>query len=247
MDTSMREYQKAIDYIYDLIEQGRLSIGDKLPTERYISETLGMSRNSTREALRTLENMGVIEARHGSGNYLAGNVSQTITKAIDMMLLLRQTNEDEISAFRRSMEVSVCNTIMEQGLGKKWEVQLEEVIERMSQLIQRDTSMSTHHDLSTIVSDESFCPQQILEEQIELDREFHYTLIYATENQFWICIAESIIEVYRRFIDSTLQHADLNARKILLSIHRDILYALQNCDRHACEEAIDRHYNLFSY
>ena len=54
------EYKKVIDYVYDKIEDGNLTIGSKLPTERAISEELSISRNSTREALKTLECMGLI-------------------------------------------------------------------------------------------------------------------------------------------------------------------------------------------
>ena len=47
------EYEKAIQYIDQLILQGDLQIGSKLPTERSIAEELGIGRNSTREALRS--------------------------------------------------------------------------------------------------------------------------------------------------------------------------------------------------
>ena len=56
-----REYQKVIDYLYKLIESGQLTVGERLPTERTLAETLSISRNSIREAIRSLENMGIIE------------------------------------------------------------------------------------------------------------------------------------------------------------------------------------------
>ena len=52
------EYEKAIQYIDQLILQGDLQIGSKLPTERSIAEELGIGRNSTREALSILHGMG---------------------------------------------------------------------------------------------------------------------------------------------------------------------------------------------
>ena len=42
------EYHKAIDFIFQMIKDGKLIIGSKIPSERYISETLGIGRNSTR-------------------------------------------------------------------------------------------------------------------------------------------------------------------------------------------------------
>ena len=73
-----REYTKVIRYICNLIESGDLRMGERLPTERAISETLSISRNSTREALRTLEHMGAVECRQGSGNYLAENIALSL-------------------------------------------------------------------------------------------------------------------------------------------------------------------------
>ena len=67
MSENRREYQKAIDYLSDQIRAGMLTVGSRLPTERAIAEDLGISRNSTREALRTMENMGMIESKQGRG------------------------------------------------------------------------------------------------------------------------------------------------------------------------------------
>jgi GntR family transcriptional repressor for pyruvate dehydrogenase complex len=64
------EYEKAIQYIYSLMQDGILQNGSKLPTERTIAETLGIGRNSTREALSILHGMGMIERVQGSGNYI---------------------------------------------------------------------------------------------------------------------------------------------------------------------------------
>ena len=99
-----REYQKAIDYLCGLVKEGELKIGSKLPTERKLAETLSIGRNSTREALRILENMGMIVCRQGSGNYITGNMTQTISAVIEMMLLLKQVTREEVLTFRRDLE-----------------------------------------------------------------------------------------------------------------------------------------------
>ncbi|BBF42321.1 transcriptional regulator, GntR family [Lachnospiraceae bacterium KM106-2] len=219
MNESNREYQKAIDYLYKLIESGELTLGSKLPTERYLSEQLSISRNSTREALRMLENMGVIESRRGSGNYLVGNISRTITGVIDMMLLLHQTNKDEICSFRRNMDKSICLSIIENHTIDRW-------IDPLTQILKQASTM----------------PSDTL--QVELDRKFHYTLIQATENQFWITLSEAIADAYRHFIESALHHADESVKAQLYQSHIAIMDSLIKGDRTQCEVAIDHHYNL---
>ena len=79
MEQSRNEYQKVIEYIRNQIASNKLSIGSKLPTERELAEHLSISRNSTREAIRTMENMGMLESQQGSGNYLCGNMEKPIS------------------------------------------------------------------------------------------------------------------------------------------------------------------------
>jgi GntR family transcriptional repressor for pyruvate dehydrogenase complex len=53
------------------ITQNRLRIGDKLPTEDNLAAALGVSRPAIREALRSMEAVGLIESRQGSGRVVA--------------------------------------------------------------------------------------------------------------------------------------------------------------------------------
>ena len=51
--------------ILRLIKEQKLRQGDKLPTERALAQTLGVSRTSLREALQSLEANGILHIRHG--------------------------------------------------------------------------------------------------------------------------------------------------------------------------------------
>ncbi len=53
-----------------MILDGRLKAGGRLPSERHLVEKLHVSRNTLREALKTLRTRGVIESRRGSGHYV---------------------------------------------------------------------------------------------------------------------------------------------------------------------------------
>ena len=107
-----REYEKVFNLMSTLVEKGELTVGSRLPAERTIAQELSISRNSTREAIRMLENMGAVESRQGSGNYISGNMQHGISQMIRMMLLLNCVSREDICAFRRSMEKAVCNAAM---------------------------------------------------------------------------------------------------------------------------------------
>ncbi|MEZ0071969.1 FadR/GntR family transcriptional regulator [Planotetraspora sp. GP83] len=62
--------ERAMQRIKDMISDGLLVPGQRLPTEREFAADLGLSRSSMREAIRALTVLGVLEARHGAGVYV---------------------------------------------------------------------------------------------------------------------------------------------------------------------------------
>ena len=214
-----REYQKVIDYLYKLIESGQLTVGERLPTERTLAETLSISRNSIREAIRSLENMGIIESRAGSGNYIVNKISGTVSEMLNMMMLLKQIDREEVCSFRRNLDKAVCFTIIEKGLS-------EEYSEKLSEALAAEQNADT------------------LEEQNTCDYDFHYTLIMATQNGLWISIAEAVISIYRRWINECLHNASKDIRDSLTEAHRQIFEALKNGNKLDCETWINRHYDI---
>lgn len=76
-------YMLAVDQIKGLIEQEKLKPGDKLPSERKLSNLLSLSRSTTREAIAALEIMGYIEVRVGVGTFIkeVGNNNKDIIES----------------------------------------------------------------------------------------------------------------------------------------------------------------------
>ncbi len=66
----MKVYQEVLNKIRHFIEDNELKDGDRLPSERELSEQLNAGRSSIREALRAIELLGLIETRHGEGTFL---------------------------------------------------------------------------------------------------------------------------------------------------------------------------------
>ena len=61
-------YKRLADFLIQEIEAGKYGVGASLPTERELCESFGVSRHTTREALRRLESNGLIIRRQGSGS-----------------------------------------------------------------------------------------------------------------------------------------------------------------------------------
>lgn len=70
-----KTYEVVVDQIKAKIRAGELGPGSRLPTERVLCESLGVSRSSVREALRTLEAIGIVEVMRGKGPTRGARIS----------------------------------------------------------------------------------------------------------------------------------------------------------------------------
>jgi GntR family transcriptional repressor for pyruvate dehydrogenase complex len=66
----VRAAQAVVEQIRDLLAQGRVKVGDRLPAERNLADLLGVGRSTIREGLRIMESLGMIAVRPGDGTYL---------------------------------------------------------------------------------------------------------------------------------------------------------------------------------
>lgn len=127
-----REYQEVLDYLKEEIRAGRLRAGDRLPTERQMSERLGVSRATVRDAMRLLEGMGGLVSRQGSGNYLSGNMERSLSEMLQFMLLLKELNYLTINQLRRAVGLWSYQEVMEHHTPEQI-AELRNVLESMEQ------------------------------------------------------------------------------------------------------------------
>jgi GntR family transcriptional repressor for pyruvate dehydrogenase complex len=94
--------------------RGQRGEGDRrLPSERALATQLGVSRPSVREALRTLELMGVVDTKHGSGTALAGSGSNVLETPFEFLLALDQPSVAELHESRILLEVHLAGRAAE--------------------------------------------------------------------------------------------------------------------------------------
>ena len=79
---------KIMEQIKTNIINKELRPGDRLPSEREIAEKTGASRASVREALRSLEMIGVIKTIWGDGSYVNDNIEDNLSESIELLFSL---------------------------------------------------------------------------------------------------------------------------------------------------------------
>ena len=96
---------EAIVKIKDMIISGELAPGDRLPPEKELSERLGLSRNSMREAVKALEVIRVLDVRRGDGTYVTSLEPRLLLEAMTFVVDLHDDNSIlELFAVRRILE-----------------------------------------------------------------------------------------------------------------------------------------------
>ena len=194
-----RSYMKIINYVKREILAGALKPGDQLLPERELAEILGVSRNSVREGLRTLDNMGVIKSFHGSGNYIAGNFEETLTEVMTFMYMLKDMDYDRITEFRYALEWQAMNLAVRQATDQ-----------------QRQKMQAYYTKLITADREET---------RVKYDKAIHYLLVQASKNDYMISNYKALNNIMDRYIP-TMRGKIIEGMKSderLINAHRRIV------------------------
>ncbi len=99
-------YQRLVERLLSLIQELRLTAGDRLPPERELAAGLGVSRASVRQALVALEVQGLVEVRHGEGTILLKTRSHS---AVLSAVEAHTRRLPEIIEAREALEVKIAS------------------------------------------------------------------------------------------------------------------------------------------
>ena len=98
-----------IDSISQMLRDGRLSPGDRLPPESELTQELGISRTPLREGIQALVLLGVLETRQGDGTYVTDLRAESLFKPLMLASEIQaRSNPLDILATRRVLEVEVA-------------------------------------------------------------------------------------------------------------------------------------------
>ena len=211
-----KSYHDLVEQIQQKIMDNELKVGDKLPPEREMSEIYNISRNSVREALRSLEVLGLIECRHGEGNFITNRLDSCVVNALSALFVLNKGSIKELLQMRRSIELGSLRNIIERN-SKEDARALREIIEAY----ENGAGVETY---------------------LELDERFHKTIISLSGNTLYGIIFDMlsalILPDMRREVKISVE-ADAN--KNLYAEHLALLKAIEDGDLKRADEILTRH------
>ena len=104
-----------VDNILQMIGDGYWSPGERLPSQREMASQMDVSMASLREALYSLQAMGVLEMKHGSGTYVSNNTVNPGEKLIELSLMLGGLDIKMFFEARRVIETGLSRLAAEHG------------------------------------------------------------------------------------------------------------------------------------
>jgi GntR family transcriptional repressor for pyruvate dehydrogenase complex len=112
-DASPAIYEEVVAQIRALLRDGQYRPGDRLPSERELSERLGVNRNAVREAIRALTLLGVVQTRPQSGSQLSARLEGMLRLPFEFLMLMLRPSYEEIQELRSLIEVHAAGRAAE--------------------------------------------------------------------------------------------------------------------------------------
>ncbi|WP_345542016.1 FadR/GntR family transcriptional regulator [Variovorax defluvii] len=201
--TGPRPATEIIQQIRGLIHDQRLRADDRLPPERDLAEQFAVSRNSVRQALRSLEEQGLLVIRKGAtgGAFIQGGGAGAVPTLMSDLFSLGAIRPQDLTEVRVLVGVEVVRLACQRGT--------DEEIDGLEQNVEAADAAVKSGDLAL---------------RTELNLEFHRILARMTGNNLLIAITDGVIATTQQFvarISRTPTSYVMPFRRRLLKLLRD--------------------------
>jgi GntR family transcriptional repressor for pyruvate dehydrogenase complex len=199
-----------------LISEGTLTPGYKLPSERELSLHFGVSRTSLRPVMKVLKMMGVVTQRVGDGTYLSSDASSVLAEPMEFLFLLDETSSQELVEARLMVEPALAAKAAQQSTAEH-------------RLILRQTIAEIE-----AAGDDQF-------RIIEADLLFHRTIHQSAHNRLFSRLFQVI---HRSMMNMMMLTSQMVDRDHTLAFHKAIYEAIERRDpseaaRHMRDHLVD--------
>ena len=203
-----------------LILRGILRPGERLPSERELSESLGVSRPSLRDAVADLQERGLLTARAGAGIFVADVLGSAFSPALIGLFSSHHDAVFDYLSFRRDMEGLTAERAATQG---------------------SDTDLKVIG--SIFAKMEAAHSKRNPADEARQDAEFHMAIIEASHNVIMLHMMRSMFDLLREgvFYNRQVMFRQRTTRSALLDQHRAINDAIQARDPKAARAAVEAH------
>ena len=210
---SPRQQDSVVVFVIERIKEAlinkELQAGDYLPSEAELTQSLGVSKTSVREAIKMLQAMGIVEVRRGQRTLIREHPGEDSINPMLFQLLVEKGTTKDIVDFRMMFEPAYALMAMERAT--------EEDIENIRKTLER-FEITIEKGLPTA----------------EDDLAFHRAILESTHNPFVIRTGTTILQLFKASIGRSVQ----DHPQVALEDHKRIFTAFCAKDEHQLREAI---------
>lgn len=197
-----------IDYLFS----GEVKPGDRIPSERQLTESLGVNRPAVREAVRTLAFLGLLDVRQGSGTYFRDPNQDLLFKLFEMSLTFGERRLHDLVEARAELEVIVA--------GMAAERRTQEEIDELRELL-------------------GVMRRSVGSDFVEADIAFHSKVALMARNDVLRDMLKGVRLMVRNWIGHNVRAA--RSTRVMYENHRLIFEAIEVGDSEAARAAMAKH------
>jgi len=202
--------------VRQLITDRALGPGARLPAERELAQTLGVSRPSVRSGLEALEAMGVVVSRRGAGTFIAAGPPDLGIEPLRLIASLHQLTAGEMFEARLVLEVGVAGLAARHATDQTLAAMADEVSEMFASL--RDPQAFLVHDVRFHQAVAAACGNRVLAALMEMVAAQFYELRKDTVGR--ARDLEQSAEMHRR-VYRAIRSGDPEAARAAMAAHLD--------------------------
>lgn len=174
-----KKFEEVLDQIKRLLITKKLKIGQKLPNEIELSESMGISRSSLREAFKVLSVLGIIEGKSGEGTIIKQADPENLKNIMSLVAISKGLNTDELFEVRIVLEMAAVNFTSSRGMDSDLQ-KIKAILLEMDKLLDKDSDEQAHYDFL-----------------------FHQSIVAASKNRMLLILFEVISDLLGEQIKHT--------------------------------------------
>ena len=205
--------------LFSLISSGKLTPGDKIPSERELAAELRISRQSIREALNRAEVMGLIKVRQGEGSFILSSVKGALKPPLTLIIEQEAARIFDFLEIRKLVEGWCAEKAALEATAEELQG-MQEILEKMKKVAAKDKQWE------------------------ELDLELHLSFAKATHNVIAVHIMEALKVNFGPFFKFTKSMPSSEKLEVLWQHHYEIFQAIERRDPETAKHKVIEHLNF---
>ena len=212
-------YEEIVEQLKEMISTGELKPGDKLPSEREMAESLGVSRASVREALTALEAIGILDIRPGEGTFVQQTSIAETFWPLFLVLAVEKNPGSQLMEVRRVLETESAALAAQRAT--------EEQMANIADILEQMKSSAT------------------TTEAVAFDLKFHYAIAEAATNSILLRLMNTVADLMHHTFreDRENLYAAKGRGLKVINEHQAILDAIRNGDAETARVKMLEHIN----